>query len=65
MDLIGPVTAAALGLALHQAAYAAEIVRGGLLAVEPGQREAAAALGIPRTRRFFRSSCRRPCGASC
>ncbi|WP_061297753.1 amino acid ABC transporter permease [Herbidospora cretacea] len=54
MDLIGPVTAAALGLALHQAAYAAEIVRGGLLAVEPGQREAAAALGIPRTRRFFR-----------
>ncbi|GLX92911.1 amino acid ABC transporter permease [Herbidospora sp. NBRC 101105] len=54
MDLIGPVTAAALGLALHQAAYAAEIVRGGLLAVDPGQREAAAALGIPRVRRFFR-----------
>ncbi|WP_066361895.1 amino acid ABC transporter permease [Herbidospora mongoliensis] len=54
MDLIGPITAAALGLALHQAAYAAEIVRGGLLAVEPGQREAAAALGIPRARRFFR-----------
>ncbi|TKK80729.1 amino acid ABC transporter permease [Herbidospora galbida] len=54
MDLIGPVTAAALGLALHQAAYAAEIVRGGLLAVDPGQREAAAALGIRRVRRFFR-----------
>ncbi|WP_030450158.1 amino acid ABC transporter permease [Herbidospora cretacea] len=54
MDLIGPVTAAALGLALHQAAYAAEVVRGGLLAVDPGQREAAAALGIPRVRRFFR-----------
>ncbi|NAS21044.1 ABC transporter permease subunit [Herbidospora sp. NEAU-GS84] len=54
MDLIGPVTAAALGLALHQGAYAAEIVRGGLLAVDPGQREAAAALGIPRVRRFFR-----------
>ncbi|MFF0862787.1 amino acid ABC transporter permease [Nonomuraea sp. NPDC003560] len=54
MDLIGPVTAAALGLALHQAAYAAEIVRGGLLSVDPGQRLAAAALGVPRARRFFR-----------
>ncbi|GII55898.1 putative amino acid ABC transporter, permease protein [Planotetraspora thailandica] len=54
MDLIGPLTAAALGLALHQAAYAAEIVRGGLLSVDPGQREAAAALGIPRVRRLFR-----------
>lgn len=54
MDLIGPVTAAALGLALHQAAYAAEIVRGGLLSVDRGQREAAAALGLPPARRFFR-----------
>jgi polar amino acid transport system permease protein len=54
MDLIGPVTAAALGLALHQAAYAAEIVRGGFLAVDPGQLEAAAALGIPRARQIFR-----------
>ncbi|NUR90000.1 MAG: amino acid ABC transporter permease [Nonomuraea sp.] len=54
MDLIGPLTAAALGLALHQAAYAAEIVRGGLLSVDPGQRQAAAALGIPRGRRLFR-----------
>ncbi|MGW0811509.1 amino acid ABC transporter permease [Nonomuraea sp. NPDC002799] len=54
MDLIGPLTAAVLGLALHQAAYAAEIVRGGLLSVDPGQREAAAALGIPRARRLFR-----------
>ncbi|MEV4244310.1 amino acid ABC transporter permease [Streptosporangium canum] len=54
MDLIGPVTAAALGLALHQAAYAAEIVRAGLLSVDHGQREAAAALGIPRSRQLFR-----------
>lgn len=54
MDLIGPVTAAALGLALHQAAYAAEIVRGGFLSVEPGQLEAAAALGIPRARQILR-----------
>ncbi|MBP2707690.1 amino acid ABC transporter permease [Microbispora sp. RL4-1S] len=54
MDLIGPVTAAALGLALHQAAYAAEIVRGGFLSVDPGQLEAAAALGIPRARQIVR-----------
>ncbi|MBX6385281.1 MAG: amino acid ABC transporter permease [Microbispora sp.] len=54
MDLIGPVTAAVLGLALHQAAYAAEIVRGGFLSVDPGQMEAAAALGIPRARQIFR-----------
>ncbi|RCG33028.1 amino acid ABC transporter permease [Sphaerisporangium album] len=54
MDLIGPVTAAAIGLALHQGAYAAEIVRAGFLSVDPGQLEAAAALGIPRTRQTFR-----------
>ncbi|MEW9552869.1 amino acid ABC transporter permease [Nonomuraea sp. NPDC050783] len=54
MDLIGPLTAAALGLALHQAAYAAEIVRSGLLSVDHGQREAAAALGLPPGRRLFR-----------
>ncbi|MEU6720847.1 amino acid ABC transporter permease [Nonomuraea sp. NPDC046802] len=54
MDLIGPLTAAVLGLALHQAAYAAEIVRGGLLSVDHGQREAAAALGLPPSRRLLR-----------
>ena len=53
-DLVGPVTAAFLGLGLHQAAYFAEIVRSGFLAVDPGQREAAAALGIPRSRQFRR-----------
>ncbi|MEV7805559.1 amino acid ABC transporter permease [Microbispora sp. NPDC088329] len=54
MDLIGPLTAAVLGLTLHEAAYAAEIVRGGLLSVDHGQREAAAALGIPPVRRLLR-----------
>ncbi|UED86441.1 amino acid ABC transporter permease [Streptomyces profundus] len=54
MHLIGPITAAVIGLALHQAAYAAEIVRGGIIAVDPGQREAAAALGLPRLRQFRR-----------
>ncbi|MFJ4769553.1 amino acid ABC transporter permease [Streptomyces uncialis] len=54
MGLVGAMSAAVLGLALHQAAYAAEIVRGGVLAVDTGQLEAAAALGIPRLRQIRR-----------
>jgi polar amino acid transport system permease protein len=40
--------AAVLGLGLNEAAYLAEIVRGGLLSVPPGQAEAAQALGLGR-----------------
>ncbi|MFI1488386.1 amino acid ABC transporter permease [Streptomyces sp. NPDC020747] len=54
MGLVGAMSAAVLGLALHQAAYAAEIVRGGVLSVDSGQLEAAAALGIPRLRQIRR-----------
>ncbi|MGW7227849.1 amino acid ABC transporter permease [Streptomyces cyaneofuscatus] len=54
MNLVGAVSAAVLGLALHQAAYAAEIVRGGVLAVGSGQLEAASALGIPKLRQLRR-----------
>jgi polar amino acid transport system permease protein len=53
-NLFGPLGAAVLGLALHQAAYAAEIIRGGIISVDAGQTEAAAALGIPKRRQFFR-----------
>jgi polar amino acid transport system permease protein len=52
MSLIPPFFAAGLGLALHQAAYAGEIVRAGFLSVDSGQREAAAALGIPGHRQM-------------
>ncbi|RGE20769.1 amino acid ABC transporter permease [Leucobacter sp. wl10] len=52
--LLSSSVAAILGLSLHQAAYSAEIIRGGLLSVDQGQIEAAKALGIPRSRRFFR-----------
>ncbi|MGW3646457.1 amino acid ABC transporter permease [Streptomyces sp. NPDC000878] len=52
--LIGTIGAAIIGLTLHQAAYAAEIVRGGVIAVDQGQLEAAAALGIPRLRQIRR-----------
>nr|WP_307797338.1 amino acid ABC transporter permease [Williamsia soli] len=51
-DLIGPMTAAVIGLSIHQAAYGAEIIRAGLISVDEGQREAAAALGIPARRQF-------------
>lgn len=45
---ITPFVAAVLGLSLNEAAYMAEIVRGGLLGVDRGQTEAAQALGMRR-----------------
>ncbi|KJL40385.1 amino acid ABC transporter permease [Microbacterium trichothecenolyticum] len=54
VQLISAFAAAILGLSLNQAAYSAEIIRGGLLSVDQGQLEAAAALGIPPRRRLTR-----------
>ncbi|MEU0851392.1 MULTISPECIES: amino acid ABC transporter permease [Streptomyces] len=54
VDLLGPVTVAVIGLTLHEAAYAAEVVRGGILSVDRGQIEAAQALGLGRWRRWRR-----------
>lgn len=54
IQLISAFTAAVLGLSLHQAAYSAEIVRGGILSVDQGQIEAATALGIPAGKRLRR-----------
>ncbi|MCT9820791.1 amino acid ABC transporter permease [Microbacterium sp. W1N] len=54
VQLISAFAAAILGLSLHQAAYSAEIIRGGLISVDAGQSEAAAALGIPASRRLLR-----------
>ncbi|WP_414644458.1 amino acid ABC transporter permease [Brachybacterium sp.] len=53
-DLMTPMLAAVLGLGLHQAAYAAEMIRGGILSVDQGQLEAASALGIPARDRSLR-----------
>jgi polar amino acid transport system permease protein len=53
-DLISPFFAAVLGLTLNHAAFAAEAIRGGILSVDQGQREAAAALGLPHTRQAWR-----------
>jgi polar amino acid transport system permease protein len=53
-DLITPLTAAIAGLALNEAAYMAEIIRGGLLSVDPGQSETAQAFGMTRARALRR-----------
>jgi polar amino acid transport system permease protein len=46
--IVPPLLAAFLGLGLNEAAYMAEIVRAGILSVDEGQVEAAAALGMGR-----------------
>lgn len=45
---------AVVGLSLNEAAYAAEVVRGGILSVDQGQHEAASALGLPKGYQFRR-----------
>ncbi|PBC77821.1 polar amino acid transport system permease protein [Streptomyces sp. TLI_235] len=50
VDLLGPTATAVVGLTLHEAAFAAEVVRAGILSVDQGQLEAAQSLGLRRTR---------------
>jgi cystine transport system permease protein len=45
---LSPVVAAAIGFSLNMAAYACEILRAAIAAVDKGQREAAFALGLSR-----------------
>lgn len=47
-DLITPFSAAILGLAFTESAYAAEMLRAGIQAISAGQTEAAATLGMTR-----------------
>lgn len=54
VQILSPFAAALLGLSLNQAAFSSEIIRGGILSVDQGQLEAAAALGLPRRRQAFR-----------
>ncbi|ANC32115.1 amino acid ABC transporter permease [Isoptericola dokdonensis] len=49
-DVITAFWAALIGLALNEAAYLAEIVRAGLGSVDPGQSEAARALGMKESK---------------
>ena len=50
---ITPLIAALLGLGLNEGAYMAEIIRAGILSVDPGQAEAARALGYRPLQRFW------------
>ncbi|WP_245455676.1 amino acid ABC transporter permease [Neorhizobium lilium] len=52
--IITAFVAALLALSLDEAAYMAEIMRGGLLAVDDGQREAAVALGYTPSQTMLR-----------
>jgi polar amino acid transport system permease protein len=45
-DLINPMIAALLALTLNEVAYAAEIIRAGIISVDHGQSEAAYSLGM-------------------
>lgn len=53
-DLISPLTAAIIGLSLHEAAYMSEIVRSGILSVDPGQKDASKAMGFSRFQTFMK-----------
>jgi len=53
-DLITATGAAIIGLTLHDAAYAGEIIRGGFLSVDEGQTEAAQSLALSRRRVLIR-----------
>ena len=53
-DVINSFTAAIIGLTIHEAAYMSEIVRSGILSVDPGQKDAAKALGYRSPQVFFR-----------
>jgi His/Glu/Gln/Arg/opine family amino acid ABC transporter permease subunit len=51
-DWFSPFLAGAIALAMNEAAYAAEIFRGGLLSIDDGQRLAARALGMSPVKVF-------------
>ena len=52
--ILKPFTAASIAFIFNYAAYFAEIFRGGLLAVDPGQYEAAKVLGLSRWQTLYR-----------
>ena len=53
-DLATDMLIAVIGLSLNEAAFAAEVVRAGILSVDQGQHEAASALGLPKAYQFRR-----------
>lgn len=54
VNVVSAITAAIIGLTVHESAPAAEIIRGGLVGVDEGQREAAFSLALKPSTAFFR-----------
>jgi len=54
IHVMSPLIAATLGLGVNEGAYLSEVVRGGILAVDPGQREAAMAIGSSSSHMYRR-----------
>jgi len=61
-DLLAGFVAGMLALGLSEGAYMAEIVRAGIQSIDPGQSEAAIALGLSRGQVLRGWCCRRRCG---
>ena len=55
----------ALALGINSGAYVSEIIRGGLMAVDPGQMEAGRSLGLNYITTWWSSSSPRPSGRCC
>lgn len=53
-QLMTTFTATLLGLGINEGAYLAEVIRGGILGVDPGQSEAGHAIGLGRGKIMFR-----------
>ncbi len=53
-ELLAPMTAAILAFALNESAFSSEIIRAAILAVPPGQRAAATAMGMTPTATYRR-----------
>lgn len=53
-DIITPLTAAIIGLSLNEGAFMGEVIRAGLLSVDPNQKETAQAFGMSRMQIMFR-----------
>ncbi len=66
IEILPEFVALLLALTIYTAAFIAEVVRAGILAVPHGQTEAAQALGLAAAHdAAASSSCRRRCGSSC
>lgn len=53
-DVVTPWVAAITALILHEVAYTAEVIRAGIISINPGQREASVALGMNESQAFLK-----------